>query len=832
VHSNQLLFVPNTGQFDPRVRFQLRGSGGVWWFTDDALWLTVLEKPAGARDAQALAPHGRGADIVSPRRGVHLKLTFPGISPAARLIATDPQPAKMNYFLGSDAAQWRAHVPTYGTLRWEGVYPGVNLVFGRAGAGRGLTVEADNDAAPTALRVRIEGAEAVRADAAGWLIADTPVSPIALPPLLTRDGTPLRPTVVGDSVTFAPHPFNPFPESVDSPPRPADDPSDLLYSTYLGGSDWDNTYDIALGSDGSVYVTGWTWSSDFPTTPGAFDPTCNTCPTADAFVTRLNAGGSALVYSTFLGGRNTEIGYGIAVGADGSAYVTGYTFSSDFPITPGAFQTSCAGSCRLNDAFVTRLTADGTALVYSTFLGGGNFDDGYDIALGADGSAYVTGATYSSDFPITPDAYDPTCGTDGRCNPYLSVPQSDAFVTRLNADGSGLVYSTFLGGSSYDCAGTCYIALGGDGSTYLTGNTCSSDFPTTPGAYDTSFNGASGDCLTSTQGDGYVAKLSADGSVLIFSTYLGGSDDDVSYDIALGADGSAYVTGYTYSTDFPTTPGAYDTVCEITIYGYCLDAFVTKVSGDGSVLLYSTFLGGNLGTVGYAIAVSADGAAYVTGSTVSTDFPTTSGAYDTTCGTDGLCNYDGTRYYPDVILTKLSAGGSALVYGTFLGGSGDDEGLSLALGRDGSVYITGVTLSTDFPTTPGAFDLTCGCDPLNFIGDAFLTRLSPDLVRMHVASITPRSQPVGSRYRLTTRITIQDSAGAAVTGAAVGIEVTRPDGRTLPVTKTTNSRGQATIAFLTSLTGTYTFCVTSVVKYGWLYDPSQNAETCDSITIP
>jgi hypothetical protein len=271
------------------------------------------------------------------------------------------------------------------------------------------------------------------------------------------------------------------------------DGSGLVYSTFLGGSDNECYFKrcaIAVDGTGAAYVTGYTDSSDFPTTPGTFDPSYNGL--GDVFVTKLNAPGSGLVYSTFLGGSIWDEGYGIAVDETGATTITGATYSSDFPTTPGAFDPSHNGGW---DAFVTRLNADGSGLVYSTFLGGRLTDchsdfSGFncDVVVGPDGAAYVTGGTDSTDFPTTLGAFDPSYNGYG-----------DVYVTKLNALGSGLEYSTFLGGSDIDCFfGECAIAVDASGVVYVTGYTWSSDFPTTSGAFDPSYNG---------RGDAYVTKL-------------------------------------------------------------------------------------------------------------------------------------------------------------------------------------------------------------------------------------------------------------------------------------------------------------------------------------
>jgi hypothetical protein len=324
----------------------------------------------------------------------------------------------------------------------------------------------------------------------------------------------------------------------------------LAYSSFLGGTGNDYGDGIAVDAGGSAYVTGYTISGNFPTTTGAFDTT--NAGFFDAFVTKLDATGSTLSYSTFLGGSDTDIGNGIAIDGAGSAYVAGSTRSSAFPTTAGAFDTSHNG---IDDAFVTKLDASGSALAYSTFLGGTDTDGGGAIALDGAGSAYVTGYTASTTFPTTSGAFDTSYNSDG-----------DAFVTKLNASGSTLAYSTYLGGTG--TGGTGYdsgsgIAVDGAGSAYVTGRTDSAFFPTTAGAFDTIYNGV---------GDTFVTKLDMTGPTLSYATFLGATGTDVGDGIAIDSAGSAYVTGYTTSSGFPTSAGAFDTTSN---GGY--DAFVAKL---------------------------------------------------------------------------------------------------------------------------------------------------------------------------------------------------------------------------------------------------------------
>ena len=375
----------------------------------------------------------------------------------------------------------------------------------------------------------------------------------------------------------------------------------LLYSTYLGGSGEDIGHGIAVDANGDAYVTGVTRSQDFPTTRGALQSKFGSGAIQNAFVARLNAYGE-LSYSTYLGGKASDVGQAIAVDSRENAYVTGYTSSGNFPTTSGALQRSLNG---LQNTFVTKLNANGSALEYSTFLGGNDYDFGFGIAVNQQGNAYVTGTTwgiFTSTFPTTSKAYQTAYSGGG-----------DAFVSKLSTDGSALVYSTFLGGNGYD--GGRSIALDASGNAYVTGFTQSNAFPTTAAVVQSALNGTE---------DAFVTKLNSDGSALAYSTYLGGSGIDASYGIAVGANGYAYVTGFTVSPDFPTTTAAIQTY-----NGTGREPFVAALNATGSHLAYSTYLGGSNGDGGYAIAVDSGSNAYVTGYTNSIDFPVTRGAPQT-----------------------------------------------------------------------------------------------------------------------------------------------------------------------------------------------------------
>jgi hypothetical protein len=665
-----------------------------------------------------------------------LRMKLVGADPQARVTGLEQLPGKSNYFIGNDPKKWRTNVPTYAKVKYASVYPGVDLVYyGNQGKlEHDFVVSPGADPAAITLELqtgesKIQNPES-KIDKDGDLVVGTndgevifhkPVvyQPTTYNELRTTNGGG-RDLVEGRYVLRGDHQIA-FQLADYDLRRPVVIDPVLAYSTYLGGSGYDAGGGIAVDASGNAYVTGCTNGSDFPATPGAFQTTYQSggggfvC--GDAFVTKLNAAGSTLLYSTFLGGSDgasggDQGGYGIAVDASGNAYVTGSTPNSDFPTTPGAFQTTYrggpCGAC--GNAFVTKLSATGSVLLYSTFLGGTSWDWGNGIAVDAAGNAYMTGFAQSRDFPTTPGAFQ-TTNHSGNAN---------AFVSKLNATGSALLYSTFLGGTTWDWGNG--VALDASDYAYVAGCAESSNFPTTPGAFQTAYAGGDG-VVWDNCGDAFVTKLSADGSALVYSTYLGGSNNDTGSGIAVDALGSADVTGWTVSPNFPTTPGAF----QASGNG---GAFVSKLNAAGSALVYSTYLGGSGGAGGSGIAVDASGNACVTGSAGS-GFPTTPDAFQTVSAGG-----------KDAFVSKLNATGSALLYSTYLGGSGDDSGSGIALDGSGNAYVTG-TSSSDFPVTSGAFQTTFGGWK-----DAFVAKFS--FIAAPALTLTPSSLAFGPQAVGTT----------------------------------------------------------------------------------
>ncbi len=462
----------------------------------------------------------------------------------------------------------------------------------------------------------------------------------------------------------------------------AADETDLVWSTFMGGGACDQSYDIAVDASGSVYVTGYTNSLNFPTTAGAYSESHS--GGSDVFVAKLDPTGSALVYATFLGGSDVEIGHGIAVGGSGSAYVTGLTESSDFPTTAGAHDESYNGG---GDVFVAMLDPTGSTLDFATFLGGSDADQGCDVTVGA-GGVFLTGSSKSVDFPVTGAAYD-----------IIHNGGADAFVLQLNSAGTALIYSSYLGGAGDDEGRG--MVLNNAGNVYLVGSTESPDFPTTTGAYDRIHNG--GD-------DVFTTKMNLAGSTLIFSTFVGGAGDDRGWGIDLDVAANVYLAGQTQSNDFPATGGVYDET-----YNGTGDAFVLKLNQTGSGLEYASFLGEGGEDWARDVAVDNIGHAYLTGFTGSEDFPTTVGVF-------GPTYHGGTL---DAFVARISPAGNGLDYASFLGGNDVEEGHGIALDGTGYVHICGYTRSADFPTTPGVFDMTYNGGTR---GDAFVVKLDVGVV--------------------------------------------------------------------------------------------------------
>ena len=653
-----LSFEPNRGQFDGGVRFVARAGD-----------YTVSLDRQGAVFG---LPGSNGAG------GAAIGMELIGAGPL-RIAGLDRLPGVVNYFTPSTPGGL-TDIETYAGVRYRSAYPGIDVVFRNSGGDLEYDFVLRPGADPEAIEMRFEGTEGMFLDPDGNLILETPTGRIVhqAPTIyegLWSDRRPVDGSFVLERgrVGFA------VPEHDPSLPLVID-PVVMAYSTFLGGTFEEIGYSVAVDGSGAAYVTGVTSAStDFPTTPGAYDEDWN--GNYDVVVSKLSPGGDSLAYSTYIGGDGDEEAYSIALDSSGSAYLTGYTQDSttDYPTTAGAHDTTPGGL----DAFVTKLNPSGSALTYSTLLGGSGTEFGYGIAVDGTGAAYATGETQAAGFPTTSGAYDEDHNGG-----------SDVYVAKLDPAGATLTYSTLIGGDAADFPWT--IDVDGSGSAYVAGTTGNGtvDFPTTTGAYDGDQNG---------NNDGFVAKITAAGDDLVYSTFLGGTSQDRGLGIAVDGTGAAYFSGWTSSEDYPTSPGSFDTEPNGNI-----DAVVTKLNASGSDLVYSTFLGGSGVDTAQRIAVDPAGSAHVTGGTIDdvTDLPTTAGATDE--------SHNGGE---DAYLAILDPAGASLSFATFLGGSGLDRGHAVAVDASGGTYAVGRTTdaATDLSTTAGAFDQTHNGDVDAFV---------------------------------------------------------------------------------------------------------------------
>ncbi len=754
-----LSFEANQGQTDSSVKFLSRGSGYTLFLTatEAVLSLRSQESEAGTgfnqsrdSDGATTKPHrkdklgplatARGSDWLSAPSAKSvdettvLRMKLVGANPNAEVLGENELPGKSNYFLGNDPKQWRTNVPTYAKVRYKDVYPGIDLVY----YGNQRELEYDLVVAPGAdpsvIQLAFEGQEKLSLDSAGDLVLETGNGSNlrSHKPLVYQDSDGVRREIAGSYVLDGSHGIEIKVGPYDANKPLVIDPA-LVYSSYLGkdsGSSFPSTSigGIAVDSAGSVYLTG---KGDLNSP--AVNPIPGVQGQGGIFVTKINASGSAFVYSTYLASALASYtsvdAYAIAVDSAGNAYVTGRvtaTSDSRFPVTSGAFQSRCGSGYRIDCAFVAKLDASGSALLFFTYLGGGS-DEGRGIAVDGSGNIYVTGSTCSTNFP-TRNAFQAAYG-GGSCFLY----GGDAFVTKLDATGAALVYSTYLGGASFDQG--YGIALDAAGNAYVTGTTSSTNFPTTAGVFKTACTPLSGRTQCS---ESFVTKLNASGMAAVYSTYFGSAPEATvtgtgtyAYGVAVDSSGNAYLTGSTGAMGLPTV-GALQPQP-----GGNSDAFVAKFDATASRMIYSTYLGGGGNDRGSGIAVDPSGNVYVTGTTTSANFPTESPLQFT------LSN----SFSGDAFITKINSLGDALVYSTYLGG-GESAGANssgIAVDASGNAYVAGRTIGCGGCQQAPAFPLVNALQTTPGFG--FLAKIDnspPSNPISTINSISPSSSTVSA----------------------------------------------------------------------------------------
>ena len=760
-----LYFIANKGQVNEKAKYYAKTSRYTLWMTKEGLVFDSIKKVEVKAEEEKQKTEDRrqktddnnnkevpgkflSSDInasmqhysqsphspYSPKidRDVS-RLVFLNANKNPGIVPVEEAKLRVNYFIGSDPSKWQCDVPTSKAVLYKELYKKIDLKV------YGIEKQIEYDwivkprGNPGDIQFEYTNVNGTRLDEEGNLLIETDFGelihkkPVAYQDIKdsARVGAGLRACPKerkNVNVTFKRISSNTYGFEVGQYDKRFEliiDPVVLAYSTYIGGGAGDSCYGIAVDNNGNEYVTGNTWSTDYPIHNQYQAQQAN----ADAFVTKIDTnqiGASSLIYSTYLGGANNDTTHEIAVDNNGNAYVVGCTESADFPI-----RSQYQGDQPFSDAFVTRLdtTQSGAAsLIYSTYLGGTNNDYGYGIAADSSGYAYVTGATDSTDFP-TRDQYQ------------ADSPGRDAFVTKIDTNQSGassLCYSTYLGGDSSDMGQG--IKVDGSGYAYVTGLTGSTDFPTL-----NRYQADQGDT------DAFLTKIDTNqggASSLIYSTYLGGGGDDSGSNLAVDNSGNAYVVGRTDSTNFPT-------LNQYQVDQVGRDAFITKIDTNQSGvsgLIYSSYLGGDNIDWADDIAVDNNGNAYVTGHTISTDFPI-------------LNQYQGNQPGTDAFITKIDttvSGVSSLIYSTYLGGSDNDLSYGIAVDNNENVYAAGYTWSTDFPILNPYQTDQPGVDV--FVTKLIIAEL-PTVITTQVSSVTAASASGGGN--------VTSDGGAAVTARGV-----------------------------------------------------------------
>jgi len=701
-----LSFEQNSGQSDPRVRFLAHGGGYTLFLTDQeaTLRLDVKDK-TGTNPLE----HPAVPDSSKKTRSVAVRFALAQSNPHPKVHGLDIQSGHSNYFVGNDPAKWHRNVQQFAQVKYDGVYPGVDLVY----YGNQGRLESDYIVAPGAdvqqIAIRIDGADNLKVNSSGDAIITTAAGEVSLhQPRAYQESHGARQEIAANYVQRGPGLLSIQVGPFDSRQTLVIDPV-VDYATFLSGSTGATFGNgIAVDSTGDAIIVGSTSATNFPVTSGAYQTVNNDPSGASGYVAKLNGNGTALIFATYLGGSGKtgqgDVTDGVAVDANGNVYVTGVTVSMDFPTTPTGLQI--VNKNNFSSGYLSELDPTGATLLYSTYLGGSVGDASYAVALDSNANAYVTGFTSSTDFPTTP-------GTAIQTTPKVGTPT--AYVTRIDTTKSGsvsLVYSTLLGGSVSDIGHG--IAVDANFNAYITGQTKSPDFPiTSTNAFQAAMKG--------TAGNAFIAQIdTTTPNHLVYSTYLGGTATnnpgqtgfgDFGAGIALDQNFNAYVIGSTESADFPVTSGAFQAVPKNTDQ----TVFVARLNTTKTLtnsLIYSTFLGGSKFDSPGGIAVDSVGNAYLVGSTESPDFPTLPGGPQTTR----------TTFNRNLIFVSvMNPTGSALTFSTYYGGNTGDDGDAIAIDSPTTpnVYITGLATSSDFPVTPAAFQTTFKT------GGAYAVKLSP-----------------------------------------------------------------------------------------------------------
>jgi len=708
-------FVENKGQWAPEVQYLAKIQGMNAWITDHGVVYDYYKIGHNYSEAELFnMPEHEKLEYRrnnSKIKGHVIKTIFKNSNQSQNFIGQYPLETYYNFLLGDDKSKWVGKIPLYEVATIENLYQGIDIKYYFDGGllRYDFIVRPGADISP--ISIEMEGIEQYSVNNNGELELETSLGRIS-----HKDIVAFQKTANGDNeiieTRFIQKENGAIGFTVEQYDRQKEliiDP--LVYSTFLGETAEEFGNEIVLDNARNVYIIGSTNSISYPVITGAYDETHN--GNFDVFVSKLTAEGNELEYSTFLGGSSLDYGYDISIDNSGDVYLTGMTYSADYPVTNGAYDEIYNGGSTLHkegDVFVSKLNSSGDQLEYSTYIGGSDRDEGNAIDVDAGKNVYLTGSTKSLNYPVTSGAYDES-------HNIFNGSSDDVFVSKLNATGTQLEFSTYLGGTKGDRGNG--IAIDNSGNVYVTGATGSANFPKTDGTY---FDGS--------ERGVFVSKFNSSGTQLVYSTYFGGTS--IGQAITIDNTGKAHIAGYTSSSSYPTTIGAFDQ----SYNGGSYDAFVSGLDINGTNIEYSTFLGGNADDKAEGIVIDDKGQLIVIGSTRSVNFPVTSGAYDENHNDLGS-NYD-------VFISRLDTTGTLLKYSTFLGGEYSDLGSGIALDNSGSVYAVGRTSSTNYPVTVGVYD-----ESHNGSHDAFVTKLIPQRPLLITSPIGNEKLQAQSIYNIT-----------------------------------------------------------------------------------
>lgn len=623
-------------------------------------------------DYNLLLENNKVTLVPNHKNSSSLSLEFLGSKDDIKVIGNNQLETKTNYLIGQDQTKWQKEINNFSKVTYKELYKGIDAVF----YGNKKHLEYDLIVAPNVdpdlIKLKFEGLKQTpTVNKEGDLLLEIAGGIINQhKPFIYQEIAGNKIPVSGSYKIIQSNLVGFTLGEYDKTQALVIDP-EISYSSYLGGSLTDQANSIAIDTAGNAYIVGSTSSINFPTS-SALQRNFGGGP-FDVFVAKFNPTATSLIYATYFGGSSLDEGFDIAVDSAGSAYITGQTLSTNFP-NQNAIQSTKGGG--VFDAFITKLNPAGNNLIYSSYLGGNDDDQAFSLALNKEGNAFIAGTTSSRNFP-------------GAQSTSLSGV-SDGFITQINAQGNQIVYSRYLGGNDEeDCSA---IIVDTSNNAYVIGDTFSANFPI-QSAFQSSFSGGQ---------DTFLAKLNPNGSIL-YSTYFGGSNNDAGVDVAIDSDNNAYLVGTTNSTNILTKSSFQRNLAGGT------DVFLAKIDPTGSNLIYSTYLGGKADDTASAIGLDPLGNVYLTGSSFSTDFPVTKALQDKNKGTN------------DIFVSVLDPSASNFIYSTYLGGKTQDVALAMVVDKEGSVYLTGSSSSTDFPTT-NAFQRLSGGN-----SDAFITKITNDI---------------------------------------------------------------------------------------------------------